>query len=316
MLLSPGDSGEDVRHLHRRLGAAGFLVAPIDNWDLFGSATESAVRTFQTDRGLTVTGLCDDDTWSALVEAWWVLGDRPLMLRSPNLRGDDVSELQQTLSRLGFDCGRIDGIFGPLAERALRDFQFNAGLPVDGVCLPETVGYLRLLSRMTGDGPGIAAVRDSEISRSGQPLVGLRVAVGHFGHLEDLRSSLCTAVRDHGAMVMEFAETDAADQWTKANLFGADVYVGFEFHDDPIRRVAFYAVPGFESTGGRTLALLAERHLRDVVPGLIVEGMRLPILRETKMPAILVSLGPTGLIETRGQRIADSLFLALTAWAP
>jgi N-acetylmuramoyl-L-alanine amidase len=316
MLLSLGDSGEDVRHLHRRLGAAGFLTGPVDNWDVFDSTTERAVADFQSDRGLTSTGMCDDDTWATLLEAWWDLGDRALMLRSPNLRGDDVAELQRILSRLGFDCGRIDGIFGPLAARALSDFQFNAGLPSDGVCHPDTIDYLRLLSTKTGDGPGIAAVRDSEEARTGQPLEGMRVAVGHFGELENLQGALCSALRAHGAMLIEFSETDPIEQSKKANLFGADVYVGFEVLEEPIRRIAYYSVPAFESAGGRSLAHLTERHLRDVVPGVRLEGMRLPIHRETKMPAILLSLGPMSIIPHRAQRIAEAIFLALSAWAP
>lgn len=316
MLLSLGDSGEEVRQLHRRLGAAGFLTGPVDNWVLYGPATEQAVTDFQADRGLPQTGVCDDITWSALLEAWWNLGDRILMLRSPNLRGDDVAELQRILSRLGFDCGRIDGIFGPLAAKALSDFQFNAGLEADGICRLETVDFLRMVSKMTGDGPGIAAVRDSEEARTGQPLDGKRVAVGQFGGLEDLQGALCTAVRGHGAMLIELTETEASEHWKTANLFGADVYVGFEVHDEPVRRISFYAVPAFESAGGRALAHLAERHLRDVVPGVRVEGMRLPILRETKMPAILISLGPKSVIADRISRIAEAIFLALSTWAP
>ena len=35
------------------------------------------------------------------------------MLTAPNLRGEDVAELQRILARLGFDCGRVDGIYGP-----------------------------------------------------------------------------------------------------------------------------------------------------------------------------------------------------------
>mgnify|MGYP000449767565 CR=1 FL=1 len=52
--------------------------------------------------------MCDETTWTALVEANWKLGDRLLFLTSPNLRGDDIAELQHGLSRLGFDCGRVE----------------------------------------------------------------------------------------------------------------------------------------------------------------------------------------------------------------
>ena len=52
----------------------------------------------------------------ALIEAGWRLGDRLLVLAAPQLRGDDVTELQDALNQLGFDCGRPDGIFGPPAS--------------------------------------------------------------------------------------------------------------------------------------------------------------------------------------------------------
>jgi len=319
MQLSPGDTGQEVAELRRRLRDAGFLshqVSPgVAESLTYCELTAQAVREFQKDRGLSVTGICDDVCWAALLESSWSLGDRALVLRSPNMRGDDVAELQRILSRLGFDCGRVDGIFGPLAARALSNFQLNAGLDTDGVCHASTVSMLKMLSRMTGDGPGIAAVRDAEEARTRQPLDGRRVVVGHFGDLDQLHESLSSALREHGAMLIDMSETDPAAQWQKANLFGADVYVGFEAHSTRQARIAYYAVPAFESAGGRSLAVLIERHLRDIIPGLRVEGMRLPILRETKMPAVLLSLGPVDSLLPRSQRIAEAIFLALIAWA-
>lgn len=315
MALSPGDTGEDVRRLQRQLGAAGFLPDSGIVLATYCSGTAQAVASFQVDRGLPPTGVCDDDTWHTLLEASWNLGDRLLMLRSPNLRGDDVAELQRLLSRLGFDCGRIDGIFGPLAAAAIRDFQENAGLDVDGVCRVSTVETLRLLSRQTGDGPGIAAIRDLETLRQGQPLDTKRVAIGQFGGLSALTRVLMTSLRDHGAMLLHTEDTTASAQAAHANLFGADVFVGFEAASERVARVAYYAVPAFESAGGRSLAHLVERHLRDVVGGVEIVGLRLPILRETKMPAVLISLGPTDEIVARAERIAEAVYLALLAWS-
>jgi len=316
MALAPGDSGEAVRQLQRRLGVAGYLPANIASADIYCAQTQQAVSAFQTESGLPATGLCDEDTWTALLEAWWNLGDRPLVLRSPNLRGDDVTELQRILSRLGFDCGRIDGIFGQKLDRALNHFQLNAGLEVDGVCHQDTVTVLRRLSRMTGDGHGIAYARDAEQARYGQPLVGRRVAVGQFGDFDALREALNGALREHGAMLIDLPDSDSTEQSRTANLLGADVYVGFESSAEHESRISYYAVPSFESAGGRSLAQLMERHLRDVVPRIAVEGMRLPILRETKMPAVLVTLGPTEMMIPRSTRIAEAIFLALSAWAP
>ena len=315
MALSPGDTGEEVRHLQRRRGEAGFLPDRGVVKATYCSATAEAVSSFQTDRGLPSTGVCDDDTWHTLLEASWNLGDRTLVLRSPNLRGDDVAELQRVLSRLGFDCGRIDGIFGPLADRALRDFQQNAGLEVDGTCGGSLVDHLRVLSRQTGDGPGIAAIRDLEDLKHGQPLASMKVAIGRFGDVEDLAEPLMAALDDHGAVVIPTEEPTAAAQAAHANLFEAEVFVGLEHVDDTRHRVAYYAVPAFESAGGRSLAHLVERHLRDVIPGVDVVGLRLPILRETKMPAVLVTIGSADDVVDRSARIAEALYLALVAWS-
>src|SRR6266508_2853099 len=136
--LTKGARGEDVQDLHRRLAAAGFPVAG-GSPAVFSDATERAVSSFQRDRGLDCTGACDLSTWAMLVEAGYRLGDRLLYLHAPMLRGDDVAELQLRLGSLGFDAGRVDGIFGPETEHALHDFQRNAGLPADGIAGQATI---------------------------------------------------------------------------------------------------------------------------------------------------------------------------------
>ncbi|MGZ7087798.1 MAG: peptidoglycan-binding domain-containing protein, partial [Ilumatobacteraceae bacterium] len=136
--LSHGDTGDAVRDLQQRLAALG-LDPSIEPRGAFGEATVASVRAFQTARGIPASGVCDASTWTALVEAGYRIGDRLLYLRSPMLRGDDVAELQRGLGALGFDAGRVDGILGPTTERALRDFQRNAGLTTDGVCGPEVL---------------------------------------------------------------------------------------------------------------------------------------------------------------------------------
>ena len=47
-------------------------------------------------------------------------------------RGSAVTELQTLLNKLGFDCGKVDGIFGAKTEAAVRAFQTAKGLTVDG----------------------------------------------------------------------------------------------------------------------------------------------------------------------------------------
>lgn len=56
--------------------------------------------------------------------------------------GDDVIELQARLQYLGYYKGQIDGKFGYQTYWALRNFQQQFGLPVDGIAGPDTKDYL------------------------------------------------------------------------------------------------------------------------------------------------------------------------------
>ncbi len=306
-----------MRDLQRRLGAAGFGPSGAES-GTFCPATEAALRAFQQVRGLRCTGVCDEGTWRAIVEASWKLGDRLLMLVAPNLRGDDVTELQAALARLGFDSGRVDGIFGPATTRALEDFQHNCGLYVDGVCGPDTVRALDVLTRQTGSGPGVTAVRELEALTAGaRSLADLRILVGQFGGLSSLSRQLVQALRHHSATVVASDEPDASAQAAAANRFAATVYVGFETEPADGVTIHYYAVPQFESAGGHALAdLLADcwrRRLSDVP--VTVAGMRLPVLRETRMPAVLATIGPVQDALDRTPSVVDAVVDAIERWA-
>ena len=251
-----------------------------------------------------------------MVEASWKLGDRLLFLTSPNLRGDDVADLQSRLGRLGFDCGRVDGILGPSTARALEEFQSNCGTTADGVCGHDTVRTLTMMSSQSGAGPGIAAVRERDRLRTGLGSVAqCRIVLGQYGGLSALTRTLSRELRLRGATVMSLDEPDAVAQATAANHFAADVYLGFESQPEPAAAVQFYKVPTFESAGGRALAeLIADRlgHLDDLVPE--VRGMRLPMLRETRMPAVQCVFGPVRTAIDAGPGIAVAVIKAIEQW--
>ena len=60
-----GDCGAGVSFIQERLGLLGFPVA-IDG--RFGPGTETAVKNFQSSRGITVDGIVGPATWDKLVE--------------------------------------------------------------------------------------------------------------------------------------------------------------------------------------------------------------------------------------------------------
>lgn len=53
-------------------------------------------------------------------------------------KGDDIKALQKVLNRLGFNAGAEDGEIGDQTEGAVKAFQFNQGLLVDGEVGPTT----------------------------------------------------------------------------------------------------------------------------------------------------------------------------------
>lgn len=310
-----------MRDVQRRLGALRHDTSG-DEAGHFGAATVAAVRAFQRDRGLRVTGTCDVDTWEALVEAGWRLGDRPLYLATTWLRGDDVAELQRRLGAIGFDAGRVDGIFGPGTDRALSEFQRNTGLVCDAVCGPATVAALARLGDRDLASHSVADVRERERLRRGpSSLSGRVVVLAHGGGLDALANAAARAVVGAGAEAFVLQHPDGSEQASQANTVDADVFLALALsEDDHTCRVAHYRAPGgWSSPGGRVLAERLQRAwsalLADAgaVDGGVV-GMSVPVLRGTRMPAVVAELAPaTGVVEHAAE-LAASLPAVLDAW--
>ena len=57
-------------------------------------------------------------------------------------RGQDVAVAQTTLNSLGYNAGRVDGIFGAGTEAAVKQFQQAHKLMADGIIGPKSWGVL------------------------------------------------------------------------------------------------------------------------------------------------------------------------------
>jgi hypothetical protein len=148
-----GDRGPAVEDIQRRLLQLGYDLGPTGVDGVFLGRTAEAVAAFQTVTGLAEDSVVGPLTWAALVDATFTLGDRVLYLRLPHFHGHDVEVLQEALNSLGFACGQGDGIFGAFTERAVSEFQRNAGLEPDGIVGHDTVrAVLALRHVWTGKG--------------------------------------------------------------------------------------------------------------------------------------------------------------------
>jgi N-acetylmuramoyl-L-alanine amidase len=315
--LDVGDHGAAVVDLQHRLQYLGFSTG-IDPAGRYDDGTRAAVEAFQYRRGLRVDGMCGRQTWSALVEAGRRLGDRFLYRRTPMLRGDDVAELQQRLSALGFDTGRVDGIFGDKTSAALAEFQSNVGLPVDGIAGAATAAELLRFGTRHDDTELVTAVRDRErLRQSPRTLADRRVAIGEEGGLDATMASLRRLLVHQGAAVTTHHHPDGSIQAAEANAGAAEVYIGLRL--DISQRhcaTAYYAGYRYSSPGGRRLAELIQASVTSTLalPDGGSRGMSLPLLRETQMPAVICEIGPASVVVEESAALAGAIVGALAAW--
>jgi peptidase M23-like protein/putative peptidoglycan binding protein len=129
-----------VAALQIALHARNLYLGSVDG--IAGAQTASAVRRFQRRKGVPVTGMVGPATRAALGP----LGRHPLGSRvlQAEAVGWDVSALQFLLAWRGFPSGPFDGVLGLRTQTAVRRFQRWAGLSVDGLVGPTTLGALRL----------------------------------------------------------------------------------------------------------------------------------------------------------------------------
>lgn len=131
-----GDRGAAVEQLQEVLNDLGYTAGAADG--IFGGKTEAAVLAFQESNDLEADGLVGRKTKQALEDQWQ---PRPTLRRGD--RSDDVAYLQGLLNDAGYDAGATDGIFGARTDGAVRSFQSDEGLTVDGIVGKRTWTALR-----------------------------------------------------------------------------------------------------------------------------------------------------------------------------
>ncbi|MDD4406989.1 MAG: peptidoglycan-binding protein [Bacilli bacterium] len=151
--LKEGSTGFNVITLQEKLRLVKSYFGSITG--SFGPETTEAVKSFQAQNNLPVTGIVDTNTWESLLSKTsdsFVANTivAPVMktlasndfktssvLSRPTLRlgdnGQDVKDLQQILTELMYYQGPIDGVFGSSTNVAVRKFQTNNRLAADGI---------------------------------------------------------------------------------------------------------------------------------------------------------------------------------------
>ncbi len=301
--ITYGESGDRVLQLTDYLTRLGLLKTPQDSFD---GVVVDAIKNFQQNRGLSVTGVVDSITLRSLEEARWKLGDRTLHITQPLMRGDDVALLQSQLSEMGFNCGRVDGIYGPASESAVCEFQKSVGVKVDGRCGPATIISLMRLKKIVSGGTPVALREEVKRVDRGPSLAQKVVVIdpAESPDILDLAGRLEGRLIALGVNVFMTASAavtpDEHDRIEIANKSGADLVISLRQDRYPNKNahgVATYYYGseshGIHSVVGERFAKLVQREIcaRTDLLNCRTHAKTWDFLRLTKAPTVQIDLG-------------------------
>ncbi|WP_449355107.1 peptidoglycan-binding protein [Virgibacillus natechei] len=153
-VYSTGDYHKDVVDLKTKLAQLGFHVSS-NPTTYYGSKTENAVRDFQSYYGLMVDGIAGAETFGKIDK----------ILSSPFQEGsynNETINLKEGLAELGFHVSsNPTTYYGNKTAQAVRDFQEEHGLVVNGIADPMTRDKIdELLSGMDDSYSGTLSYGD------------------------------------------------------------------------------------------------------------------------------------------------------------
>lgn len=319
--LQRGDTGSAVAEVRSILIKLELLPESAREGDGFDVDVEQAVRALQQRRGLITDGRVGPATYRAMLDATYTLGARPLAYTvSSPMSGDDVLTLQERLLQFGYDAGRPDGVFEGKTEQALRDFQRDMRLTVDGICGAHTVRTLRQLAPKVSGGSPVLLREQEQMRTAGPRLRGKRIVIdpGHGGSdpgaeiadtceadiVFDLARRLEGRMQATGMEALLTRGSDGCPSEPErarfANDTGADMFLSLhvDAHHVPHARgiACFHFGAGNGRTGstiGEALAGFIQRELttRTGMLDCRTHGRGWDSLRLTRCPAVRVEAG-------------------------
>ncbi len=211
------------------------------------------------------------------------------------------------LSQLGFDPGRIDGIFGPLLHTAVSEFQRNRALAPTGVVNLTTLVELRRVAAISTDrhlvtdareGVGFDDVGSGLVVIAGSCALAERVAAGWADRTP----------------MLHLASDDPEVIASAANRADARLVLSFAPNPDVhgVRLVYWASYRSHSRRGERVASAIASRLAAGLtLPRVEVTGMALPVLRETRMTTLHVEHGAEGQVESLATTLLDAVTTAL-----
>lgn len=196
----------------------------------------SLIELFLSDYNLEKS-ISKDNLWLELLNHGYSLGDRILNFSNPVLKGSDIEELQELLSRLGFYSEPINSEYTKELMKSVEAFQENRGLTIDGVVGLNTVTEIKKLIRPNLDNSLNEAIK--AFKRPGS-MLNVCIYVENIGEYKEqvvFYESLKELANKSGIKV-SFA-SEAGETLTKENIISfvnkinPSVFLTFENNQQP-----------------------------------------------------------------------------------
>ena len=197
-----GDEGIDATRVQQRLHEMGYYTGKITG--KMDTKTTRALKKFQEKSGLEADGVCGDKTRTMLfaTDAIYLVptpmpvptpsGTPPItketvILIEAGSRGDYVRTLQMRLQELSYYTSRQDGVYLSDDITAVRDFQKNNGLIVDGKAGYETQSVLFSDEAIMGNAIVMPKMMTTlRFGSNGENVTLLQERLITLGYLEDI----------------------------------------------------------------------------------------------------------------------------------
>lgn len=217
------------------------------------------------------------------------------------VRGDDVAQIQAMLTALGYAAGDPDGIFDAAVNSAVRAWQRDLGVPVDGIVRRGDIIFVPSLPARLALAPELAV---GKVLSGGEPIVQVLPATPVFSiALPENQSRLVAAgmrvdifVDGRSWAAEVTAVTTGASQVPTAQLGGvdgapicADDCVSIPFGETVLLPCVIHVVPEVE---GVTVPAAAVVTSADGRPGVVLES--------GEFRPVTVVAGASGLVVVEG----------------
>lgn len=156
VVYAEGNRGSMIASMQKKLQAAGYLADSVDG--VYGDDTESAVRHYQQDHNIPVSGVIDEMTYAGLNKETHPSSvssgteSRSRFLYRVGDRGKDVRNIQERLKNAGYLSGAADGIYGDDTRNAVIKVQNAYGLSATGSIDHQTYKVISQFSAGTPSG--------------------------------------------------------------------------------------------------------------------------------------------------------------------